>query len=41
MTNLGRILVCTFVNFLAPVLAAAHTVSNLDLGNEDEVDETV
>ena len=25
---------CTFGNFLAPVSVAAHTVNNLDLGNE-------
>ena len=34
MTNLGCVLVCTFGNFLAPVLVAAHTVNNLDLDNE-------
>ena len=34
MTNLGCLLVCTFGNFLAPVLVAAHTVNNLDLDNE-------
>ena len=27
---------CTFGNFLGPVLAAAHTLMNLDLGNENE-----
>ena len=32
--NLGCLLVCTFGNFLAPVLVAAHIVNNLDLGNE-------
>ena len=31
--NLGCLLVCTFGNFVASVLAVAHTVSNLDLGN--------
>ena len=36
MTGLGSLLVCTFVNFLAPVLVAAHTLNNLDLGNELE-----
>ena len=30
------ILVCTFGNFFAPVLVAAHTVNNLDLGDELE-----
>ena len=34
MANLGCLLVCTFRNFLAPVLVAAHTVNNLDLGDE-------
>ena len=34
MASLGCLLVCTFGNFLAPVLVAAHTVNNLDLGNE-------
>ena len=34
MANLGFLLVCTFRNFYAPVLVAAHTVDNLDLGNE-------
>ena len=34
MANLGCLLVCTFGNFLAPILVAAHTVNNLDLGEE-------
>ena len=34
MANLGCLLVCTFGNFLAPVLVAAHTVNNLDLDDE-------
>ena len=34
MANLGCLLVCTFGNYLAPVLVAAHTVNNLDLGDE-------
>ena len=34
VANLGCFFVCTFGNFLAPVLVAAHTVNNLDLGNE-------
>ena len=34
MPNLDCLLVCTFGTFLAPVLAAAHTVNNLDLGHE-------
>ena len=36
MANLGCLLVCTFGNFLAPVLVAAHTVNNLDLGDENQ-----
>ena len=36
MANLGCLLVCAFGNFLAPVLVAAHTVNNLDLGDELE-----
>ena len=36
MANLGCLLVFTFSNFLAPFLVAAHTVNNLDLGNELE-----
>ena len=31
--NLGCLLMCTFGNFVAPVLVAAHTVNNLDLGD--------
>ena len=34
MANLGSFLVCTFGIFLAPVLVAAHSVNNLDLGDE-------
>ena len=34
MANLGCLLVCTFGNFLAPVLVAAHTLNNLDLDDE-------
>ena len=34
MADLGCLLVCTFGNFLAPVLVAAHTVNNLDLSHE-------
>ena len=32
--KLGYLLVCTFGNFLASVLVAAHTVNNLDLSHE-------
>ena len=34
MASLGCLLVCTFGDFPAPVLVAAHTVKNLDLGDE-------
>ena len=34
MANLGCILVCTFGNFIASVLVAAHTLNNLDLEDE-------
>ena len=34
MASLGCLLVCRFGNFLAPVLEAAHTVSNLYFGDE-------
>ena len=36
MVNLGCLLVCTFGNFLAPVLVGVHTLNNLDLGDEPE-----
>ena len=36
MANLGCLLVCSFGNFLVPVLVAAHTVNNLDLGDKPE-----
>ena len=36
MANLGCLLVCTSGNFLAPILVAAHTVNNLDTGNEQD-----
>ena len=38
MANLGCLLVCTFGNFLAPVLVAAHTMNNLDFGKELETE---
>ena len=37
MAILGCLLVCTFSNFLAPVLFAAHTVNNLDPGNKERL----
>ena len=36
MTNLSCLLVCTFGDFLAPVLVAAHTFNNVDPSDEDE-----
>ena len=36
MADLGCLLVSTFGRLLAPVLLVAHTVENLDLGNEPE-----
>ena len=36
MANLGCLLVCTFGNLLAPVLVTAHTLNNLELGDELE-----
>ena len=36
MADLGCLLVCTFGNLLAPILVAAHTANNLDLGDEPE-----
>ena len=34
MANLGCLFVCTFGNYLAPVLIAADTAKNLDLIDE-------
>ena len=36
MANLGCLFVCTFGNYLAPVLIAAYTANNLDFGDEPE-----
>ena len=36
MAHLGCFLVCTFGNYLAPILIAAHTVNNLNIGDELE-----
>ena len=38
--DLGCLLVCTLGNLLAPVLVFAHTIINLDLGNENEAYES-
>ena len=34
MVGLGCLFVCTFGNYLEPVLIAAHTANNLDFGDE-------
>ena len=34
MASLGCLLVCSFGSLLAPVLVLAHTINNLDLGDE-------
>ena len=36
MAGLGCLFVCTFINYLAPVLIAVHTANNLDFGDESE-----
>ena len=36
MAKLGCPLVCLFGNLLAPVLVAAHTVNNLDIGDKQD-----
>ena len=36
MANLGCLLVCTFDNFLVPILIAAHTANNVDFSNEPD-----
>ena len=36
MANLGCLLVCTFGNFLAPILIVVHTAKNVDFGDESE-----
>ena len=36
MAGLGCLFMCTFDNYLAPVLIAAHTANNLDFGDEPE-----
>ena len=36
MANLGCLLVCTFGNFLTPILIAAHTSNNVDFDDESE-----
>ena len=36
MADLGCLFVCTFGNYLVPVLIAAHTANNLDFGDKLE-----
>ena len=36
MANLGCLFVCTFGDYLALVLIAAHRANNLDLGRDPE-----
>ena len=36
MANLGCLFVCTFGDYLAPVLIAAHTANSIDFGGEPE-----
>ena len=36
MANVGCLFVCTFGNYLAPILIAAHTAKSLDLVHEPE-----
>ena len=36
MAGLGYLFVCTFGNYLAPILIAAHTASNLDFGDKPD-----
>ena len=36
MVSLGCLFVCTFDDYLAPVLIAAHTANNVDFGDEPE-----
>ena len=38
MVNLGSLFVCTFGDYLAAVLIAAHTASNVDFGSKAEED---
>ena len=38
MANLGCLFVCTFGNYLAPVLIAVHTANNVDFGDKPEND---
>ena len=36
MACLGCLFVCTFGNYLTPILIAANTASNIDFGDEQD-----
>ena len=36
MTDLGRLFVCTFGNYLTPILITSQTANNVDFGNKRE-----
>ena len=36
MTGLGCFFVCTFGNYLTPILIAAHTAKNVDFDDEQD-----
>ena len=36
MAGLGCLLVCTFGNYLTPILTAAHMANNVDFGDEQD-----
>ena len=36
MTGVGCFFVCTFGNYLTPILIAAHTANNVDFGDESK-----
>ena len=36
MTGLGCFFVCTFGNYLTPILIAAHTVNNVDFDDKQD-----
>ena len=40
MAGLGCLFVCTFGNYLTPILIAAHTANNVDFSDENEGHES-
>ena len=40
MADLGCLFVCTFDNYLTPILIAAHTANNVDFCDENVGHET-